>query len=40
LLKARPDLGEAKIDLKGEASQDILEWLQPDSDMFQVMVLS
>jgi hypothetical protein len=40
LLKARPDLGKARIEIKGEASQDFLDWLQPDSDVFQVMVLS
>lgn len=40
LLKARPDLGEANIEVKGEAGQDLLDWLQPDNDVFQVMVVS
>jgi hypothetical protein len=42
LVKARPDLVEARIEVKGEASQDFLDWLQPEPgrDVFQIMVLS
>jgi hypothetical protein len=36
LLKVRPDLGEARIEFKGEASRDSIDWLQPDSGVFQV----
>lgn len=42
LLKARPDLEGVRVEAKGEASQDFLDWLQPepDGDVFQVMVVS
>jgi hypothetical protein len=40
LLRARPDLAEGASEIMGEASQDLLDWLQPDNDVFQVMVVS
>jgi hypothetical protein len=39
LLKERPDLGQARIEFKGEAPEDFLDWL-PDGDVFQVTVKS
>ena len=39
LLRARPDLDEARIEVKGEAGQDFLDWLEPDSDVFSIMVV-
>jgi len=40
LLKSRPDLGQARIQVKGEAGQDFLDWLEPDADVFRVMAVS
>jgi hypothetical protein len=40
LLRARPDLEEANIEIKGEASESFLDWLQPDKDVFSIMVVS
>jgi hypothetical protein len=40
LLRARPDLANYAYEFKGEASQDLLDWVQPDKDVFCVMVVS
>jgi hypothetical protein len=40
MLRARPDLASYAYEFKGEASQDFLDWVQPDKDVFQVMVVS
>ena len=40
LLRARPDLASYAYEFKGEASQDLLDWVQPDKDVFCVMVVS
>jgi hypothetical protein len=40
LLRARPDLASYAYDFKGEASQDLLDWVQPDKDVFCVMAVS
>jgi hypothetical protein len=41
LLKTRADLqATATIELRGQADQAFIEWVQPDRDVFQVMVVS
>jgi len=40
LLKTRPDLGKSRVEVKGGASPDFLDWIQPDKDVFSIMVLS
>jgi hypothetical protein len=41
LLSARTDLQAAgTIELRGQADQAFIEWVQPDRDVFQVMVVS
>lgn len=40
LLKGRPDLGNPRIEVKGGASPDFLNWIQPDKDVFSIMVVS
>jgi hypothetical protein len=40
LLRARPDLANYPYEFMGEASQDFLDWVQPDKDVFYVMVVS
>jgi hypothetical protein len=40
LLRARPDLANYAYEFKGEASQDFFDWVEPDKDVFCVMVLS
>ena len=41
LLSTRVDLqGAATIELRGQADQAFIEWVQPDRDVFQVMVAS
>jgi hypothetical protein len=40
LLRNRPDLEEAACEVKGEAGPDFLDWLQPDKDVFSIMVVS
>lgn len=40
LLKGRPDLGTSRVEVKGGASPDFLDWIQPDKDVFSIMVLS
>jgi hypothetical protein len=33
-------LAEARMEAKGEAAQDFLDWIQPDRDVFSIMVVS
>jgi hypothetical protein len=41
LLSARNDLqSAATIELRGQADQTFIEWVQPDQDVFQIMVVS
>jgi len=41
LLSTRTDLqAAATIELRGQADQAFIEWVQPDRDVFQVMVVS
>jgi len=40
LRKARTDLLDVACEVKGEAGQDFLDWLQPDKDVFSIMVVS
>lgn len=41
LLRPRADLqAAATIELRGQADQAFIEWVQPDRDVFQVMVVS
>jgi hypothetical protein len=40
LLTARTDLSNIQIEVKGEADKSFLDWLQPDRDVFSIMVLS
>jgi hypothetical protein len=40
LWRARPDLASHSYEFKGEASQDFLDWIHPDKDVFSIMVLS
>ena len=40
LLKGRPDLGNPRVEVKGGASPDFLDWIQPDKDVFSIMVVS
>jgi hypothetical protein len=40
LLRGRPDLASHSYEFRGEASQDFLDWIQPDKDVFSIMVLS
>jgi hypothetical protein len=40
LLRARPDLASYAHEFQGEASQDFFDWVEPDKDVFCVMVLS
>ena len=41
LLNTRADLRAfATIELRGEADQAFIEWVQPDRDVFQIMVVS
>jgi hypothetical protein len=41
LLHTRTDLQAAgTIELRGQADQAFIEWVQPDQDVFQVMVIS
>jgi hypothetical protein len=41
LLSARNDLqSAATIELRGQADQAFIEWVQPDRDVFQIMVVS
>lgn len=38
LFQIRPDLaGTTTCEVKGEASQDFLDWLQPDKDVFSII---
>jgi hypothetical protein len=40
LLCARADLQAATVELRGQADQAFIEWVQPNRDVFQVMVVS
>ena len=40
LLKGRPDLGNPSVEVKGGASPDFLDWIQPDKDVFSITVVS
>ena len=40
LLKSRPDLENSRVEVKGGASPDFLDWIQPDKDVFSIMVVS
>lgn len=41
LLSTRTDLqGAATFELRGQADKAFVEWVQPDRDVFQVMVIS
>jgi hypothetical protein len=40
LQTVRTDLLDARCEVKGEASADLLDWLQVDDDVFSIMVLS
>lgn len=40
LLKGRPDLGKSRVEVKGGASPDFLDWIQPEKDVFSIMVVS
>lgn len=40
LLKGRPDLGTSRVEVKGGANPDFLDWIQPDKDVFSIMVVS
>jgi hypothetical protein len=40
LQTVRTDLLAARCEVKGEASGDFLDWLQPDEDVFSIVVLS
>ncbi len=41
LLSTRTDLqAAATIELRGQADQAFIEWVQPDRDVFQIMVVS
>jgi hypothetical protein len=40
LLKERPDLGNPRVEVKGGASPDFLDWIQPDKDVFSIRVVS
>jgi hypothetical protein len=41
LLSTRTDLqASATIELRGQADQSFIEWVQPDRDVFQIMVVS
>ena len=40
LLKGRPDLGNPRVEVKGGASPDFLDWIQPDKDVFSIRVVS
>jgi hypothetical protein len=40
LQTVRTDLLDARCEVKGEASTDLLDWLQVDDDVFSIMVLS
>jgi hypothetical protein len=40
LLRARPDLANHSYEFKGEATQDFLDWIQPEKDVFSIMVVS
>jgi hypothetical protein len=39
LLSTRPDLQAATIELRGEAGEAFVEWVQPDRGVFQIMVV-
>jgi hypothetical protein len=39
LLKGRPDLGNPRVEVKGGASPDFLDWIQPDKDVFSIRVV-
>jgi hypothetical protein len=39
LRKARTDLLDVPCEVKGEAGQDFLDWLQLDKDVFSIMVV-
>jgi hypothetical protein len=40
LLRTLPDLEDANIEIKGEAGEGFLDWLQPDKDVFSIIVVS
>jgi len=40
LRSVRPDLLYFLSEVKGEATQDFLDWIQPDKDVFSIMVVS
>jgi hypothetical protein len=41
LLTTRTDLqASATIELRGQADQAFIEWVQPDRDVFQIVVVS
>jgi len=40
LQTVRTDLLDARCEVKGEASGHFLDWLQPDEDVFSIVVLS
>ena len=40
LLRGRPDLANPRVEVKGGASPDFLDWIQPDKDVFSIMVVS
>ena len=40
LLKGRPDLGNPRIEVKGGANPDFLDWIQPDKDVFSIRVVA
>ena len=37
LLRARTDLADCRIEQKGEAGRDLVDWLEPDSDVFRCL---
>ncbi len=37
---ARTDLLDAEIEARGEASQSLTDWLQPDHEVFSIAVVS
>jgi hypothetical protein len=40
LRRTRPDLLYFLSEVKGEATQDFLDWIQPDKDVFSIMVVA
>ena len=40
LIKRRPELADCRIEPRGEASEGFMDWVEPDNDVFQVVVMS